>query len=894
MRYQSTRPFVTWSIVACIANVCILGCGDSGSAKNADASRSSSITTSEATDNLETPRAEPPALANGTTLSEVVPPITQAAEVSSQAEGMPASENVAVPPLVTPSVAIAPQVPAPTEAQLKRWKQVEFAPLHLLARHQSKEIVFVSHAVNSIGGDWLVLGGEKLTLWEPLADKPVATLWDLKASEKSESVKSLVIDPTGKWIAAGDGEGTLRLWSLSDQKERGTKKVHNNDVTQLAISDDGKEIATATYGKEVSILQTKALELKTKFDVGDRGLALLFTGPGKLAVAGRALTVWDTSTGKLAKTLVEDGYSASLARSSDRAIFAFAEESKLHLLKSDDLTVVGELNGSFARNEILKLTTDGKFLWTANGSFIRGWDLASGQVVQAIDVNEPEVVGLDWIEKSKLLRVVTEDGVIHYWGTIASGLAAGLRPLHAPIEIPDGHKLPATAFELQSMVDLRSIPKPPDSTSTSGEMAMLQITSGNSVDDTKDFYRHVFGQRGWKEVPGNDATPDYLTFEKNGFKVFVSVSDSGDGKTAIYLTSLGNVDLRALPKLDLPGFKITYETDSSVSYEVDADIPTIEIDLLKKFAASGWIPYARLNSSHNEEPDSRSLSFIQNAISVRVSIQRKPDTPSTYSVQYTAFLAPSHLPFPQDCDFIECDVARSPALVVKTSLSLEDCHAFYDQAMLKLGWLTSGVSRSTDDDFRWLSYFRNQIGVQIQLQRIKEGGTWVVVGDNAKQNSWQFANVNESTKDADKPNTVGIQAADIPIFKSSDTTSVTYDKQQQRIEIKLPKNSHVEVVDFYAAKLAAVGWKEEPNGFRDEDYAFVTFTKDEVSIEVRVNSSSLGTTIGISDDGLLWDKALPEAKVAISYEGWMRKNGHPASLSMLDQYKQEMQSLLAK
>ncbi len=152
------------------------------------------------------------------------------------------------------------------------------------------------------------------------------------------------------------------------------------------------------------------------------------------------------------------------------------------------------------------------------------------------------------------------------------------------------------------------------------------------------------------------------------------------------MTNLGNLDLRTLPKVELPGFKVTYESDSTLHYEVATDLLTLETELLKKLSASAWIPYSRLNASHNEEANERRFEFLRNAITVRVSVQPKVDDPSKYVVQYSAFLAPGHLPVPQDCDFIECDVVRSAALVVKTSLALDDCHAFYDQAMSQLGW----------------------------------------------------------------------------------------------------------------------------------------------------------------------------------------------------------------
>ncbi len=421
------------------------------------------------------------------------------------------TQVAAAPPNATSEV-VATKAPKPTAEQLARWKLTEFEPLVLLARHQSDELSFVSHSVSSPDGQWLVLGGEKLTLWKPLAEQPVTTLWDLKFSNKSESIKSLEIDPTGNWIAAGDADGTLRLWNLSDQKELVSKKVLNNDVVHLSISDDGSEIAVASFGKEIQILDAKTLEQKSKFSADNIGRGtLMYAGPGKIAVAGQALTIWDTTTGKLTKTLVEKGYVSSLTRSADRTLFAYAQESILTFLNSKDLSVANEVKGKFARNEILQLANAGHSLWTANGSHIRGWDLSSSKPVQFIDARKPEVVGIDWLDDRKLLRVVTEDGAIRYWGTLANGQAVGLQPVHAPITIPESRDIPATVFELTAVIDLRTLPTPPDSNATAGEATMLQIETGNSIEDTKAFYRHVFDLRGWKEEPAMPPRPTIST-----------------------------------------------------------------------------------------------------------------------------------------------------------------------------------------------------------------------------------------------------------------------------------------------------------------------------------------------------------------------------------------------
>jgi hypothetical protein len=73
----------------------------------------------------------------------------------------------------------------------------------------------------------------------------------------------------------------------------------------------------------------------------------------------------------------------------------------------------------------------------------------------------------------------------------------------------------------------------------------------------------------------------------------------------------------------------------------------------------------------------------------------------------------------------------------------------------------------------------------------------------------------------------------------------------------------------------------------------MTYVKEKAEIQLRARSGAPSTTAMISGDGLLWDKPLPMAPVRISYENWLRRNRHDATLDRLDEFAAEMHKIPA-
>jgi WD40 repeat protein len=77
-------------------------------------------------------------------------------------------------------------------------------------------------------------------------------------------VASLSVSPNGKWYAAGDDEGIVRVWKVGENKAEFTLTGHDGPVRSVAIKDGGRWLLTAGADRTVRLWDSA---LKDKKDV---------------------------------------------------------------------------------------------------------------------------------------------------------------------------------------------------------------------------------------------------------------------------------------------------------------------------------------------------------------------------------------------------------------------------------------------------------------------------------------------------------------------------------------------------------------------------------------------------------------------------------------------------
>ncbi|MBC7967898.1 MAG: hypothetical protein H7Z17_18460, partial [Fuerstia sp.] len=383
----------------------------------------------------------------------------------------------------------------PTPEQLARWTQPEHEPLHLLACRESSATGFVSNLAHLFDGRHFITAGTQVTLWSIESDVPEHVFLELT---DNQSIKSLAVSPDGKWFAAGDSEGTLRIWNLSDHKELISKKLDATGIIQIAISPDSQEIATIGYNDEIMIWSADQLKQKNRFKVDTNGLKRIeYMTPELLVAAGETTSSWNVGTGKLEKLLSPGRYNFTLARSPDGEQFLFGEEDALQTLSVADQQPVFRLASGFSTEEFVAFSPNGKLLATANDSSVRLWDIASRQMVQIIDAFGWPVTGLSWLPETNLLVVSSANGRTRIWGTVTDGAALRMQPMHSVVAMPDAQsQTPASPLQMLQTIDLQIFPRLPDADGGNSDEFNIHYDAAVTAGEAQLFYRYQLGKAG--------------------------------------------------------------------------------------------------------------------------------------------------------------------------------------------------------------------------------------------------------------------------------------------------------------------------------------------------------------------------------------------------------------
>ena len=130
--------------------------------------------------------------------------------------------------------------------------------------------------------------------------------WDLASAKVARTftghrdmIYALAISPDGKTLATGSYDQKIKLWNVADGVERKTLSGHNGAVYGLAFRPDGKLLASASADRTVKLWDVVSGERRdTLSQPGKEQFAVAWSADGKrLAAAGadNRIRVWSVS-----------------------------------------------------------------------------------------------------------------------------------------------------------------------------------------------------------------------------------------------------------------------------------------------------------------------------------------------------------------------------------------------------------------------------------------------------------------------------------------------------------------------------------------------------------------------------------------------------------------------
>lgn len=155
-------------------------------------------------------------------------------------------------------------------------------------RWRIKEVAF------SPDGQRLATAGRHLKLWD------VDTQTEIAMFQHAEYVWALAFSPDGQLLAAGDGEGTVKIWDIQERQAIAQLDGDAVRVDTLTFSPDGRTLASAGYDGQIKLWTTSDWSLIGTLQNRGTAYTLEFSLDGKALVSTgyAAVTLWSVESGE--------------------------------------------------------------------------------------------------------------------------------------------------------------------------------------------------------------------------------------------------------------------------------------------------------------------------------------------------------------------------------------------------------------------------------------------------------------------------------------------------------------------------------------------------------------------------------------------------------------------
>ncbi len=277
--------------------------------------------------------------------------------------------------------------------------------------------------------------GSVVQLWDVATGKEVRTL-----QREAGGVSGVAFSSDGKTLASASHDGTARLWDVGTGEQLLCVRLREDQLPpwtgprgstntggfhSVALSPDGKTLATGTYRGTILLWDTRAgREIQALQEHWREITSLAFSPDGKILASGsydNTIRLWDPATGKELRTSQgHTVYSSTVVVSPNgKQIASAGGGNTLLVWELETGKELAVFRGHSAGVSSIVFSPDGRMLASAEfGESVRLWDAATGKEVWKR--NEPKcyVMSVSLSRDGKLLATASLDGENGRRGTV--------------------------------------------------------------------------------------------------------------------------------------------------------------------------------------------------------------------------------------------------------------------------------------------------------------------------------------------------------------------------------------------------------------------------------------------------------------------------------------------